>query len=73
MTDTYIKDDVLNISVPKKLVSNKLVQKLMLLIRFDELTKNSALSETQAYELAEDIQTKWWEENKDWFLKDIQQ
>ena len=49
-----------------------MVQKLISLIEFRELIKDNAMTEKQAFELAEEIKEKWWQENKDWFLKDVE-
>ncbi|MFN8346953.1 MAG: hypothetical protein U0X91_18265 [Spirosomataceae bacterium] len=73
MATSVSQQDNFTLEVPKELISNKLVQKLMYLIRFNALTKNNAMTEKQADALSESIQEKWWQENKDWFLKDIQQ
>ncbi len=59
------------LSIPKDLLADKMVQKLISLIEFRELTKDIAMTEKQAFDLSEEIKEKWWQENKDWFLKDI--
>ena len=59
------------LSIPKDLLTDKMVQKLISLIEFRELIKDNAMTEKQATELAEEIKEKWWQENKDWFLKDV--
>ena len=60
------------LSIPKDLLTDKMVQKLISLIEFRELIKDNAMTEKQATELAEEIKEKWWQENKDWFLKDVE-
>jgi hypothetical protein len=72
MTALIRQNDVFTLNIPKDLIADKMVQKLIRLISFKELTKNNAMTEKQATELAEEIQEKWWQENKDWFLKDVQ-
>ena len=64
------EDFILNI--PRDLLNDKMVQKLIRLLEFRRLTKNNALTEKQAFDLSEDLKEKWWQENKDWFLKDIE-
>ena len=59
------------LSIPKELLTDKMVQKLISLIEFRELIKDNAMTEKQAFDLSEEIKEKWWQENKDWFLKDI--
>ena len=59
------------LSIPKELLTDKMVQKLISLIEFRELVKDNAMTEKQAFELSEEIKEKWWQENKGWFLKDI--
>ena len=60
------------LSIPKDLLTDKMVQKLISLIEFRELIKDNAMTEKQAFDLAEEIKEKWWQENKDWFLKDVE-
>ena len=59
------------LSIPKELLTDKMVQKLISLIEFRELIMDNAMTEKQAFDLSEEIKEKWWQENKDWFLKDI--
>ncbi|HAK80361.1 MAG TPA: hypothetical protein DCM71_26550 [Runella sp.] len=73
MATSASQQDIFTLKIPKELASNRLVQKLMYLIRFNELTKDNAMTEKQADSLSETIQEKWWQENKDWFLKDVKQ
>ena len=72
MTALVRQNDVFTLNIPKDLITDKMVQKLIRLVTFRELTKNNAMTEKQATDLAEEIQEKWWQENKDWFLKDVQ-
>ena len=60
------------LSIPKDLLTDKMVQKLISLIEFRELIKDNAMTEKQAFDLSEEIKEKWWQENKDWFLKDVE-
>ena len=66
------QDDIFTLNIPKDLITNKMVQKLISLIEFRELIKDNAMTEKQAFDLAEEIKEKWWQENKDWFLKDVE-
>jgi hypothetical protein len=72
MTSIIEKDNLI-LSIPKNLLNEKLVQKLIRLIEFSALTKDNIVSEKQAFQLSEELKTIWWEKNKDWFLKDIEQ
>lgn len=60
------------LSIPKNLLTDKMVQKLISLIEFRELIKDNAMTEKQAFDLSEEIKEKWWQENKEWFLKDVE-
>ncbi len=71
MTTLTRQNDVFTLTIPKELITDKLVQKLIRLLNFKELIKDNAMTEGQATALAEEIQEKWWAENKDWFLKDV--
>ena len=66
------QDDIFTLNIPKDLITNKMVQKLISLIEFRELIKDNAMTEQQAFDLSEEIKEKWWQENKDWFLKDVE-
>lgn len=66
------QNDDFILSIPKELLNDKMVQKLIRLLEFRKLTKDNALTEKQAFDLSEDLKEKWWQENKDWFLKDIE-
>ena len=72
MTTLIRQNDIFTLNIPKELITDRLVQKLISLVKFRELTQNNAMSEQQATTLAAEIQEKWWADNKDWFLKDIQ-
>ncbi len=72
MTTLIRQDDVFTLNIPKDLITDRMVQKLIQLVKFRELTQNNAMTEKQATELAEEIKEKWWQENKDWFLKDVE-
>lgn len=72
MTTLIRQNDVFTLNIPKDLITDRMVQKLIQLIQFRELTQNNAMTEKQATELSEEIKEKWWQENKDWFLKDVE-
>lgn len=72
MTASISQQNSLVLNVPNDLITSALVQKLMYLIRLRELSADNKMTDEQATELAETIQKKWWEENKNWFLKDVQ-
>ena len=61
----------INLSIPIEMADNRLVKKLMSLIRFRELTKEIDVPEDKIFELTEEIQENWWKENKDLFLKGV--
>ncbi len=72
MTTLVREKNIFTLNIPKDLITDKMVQKLIRHVQFRELTKNNSMTEKQATDLAEQIQEKWWQENKDWFLKDIE-
>ena len=71
MTASTSRNKNFLLSIPKELLTDKMVQKLISLIEFRELIMDNAMTEKQAFDLSEEIKEKWWQENKDWFLKDI--
>ncbi len=72
MTTLIREKDSFTLNIPKDLITDKMVQKLIRLVQFRELTHSNSMTEKQASDLAEQIQEKWWQENKDWFLKDVE-
>jgi hypothetical protein len=71
MTSIVETDNGFNITVPKDLITNKMVQKLMSLIRYKELTKDNIYNEEEAKKMANSLQENWWRDNKENFLKDL--
>jgi hypothetical protein len=63
--------DNLLLTIPKDLLSNNLIQRLVRLLEFQEVVKNNQMTEAQAEELSEEIKEKWWNDNKAWMLKDL--
>jgi hypothetical protein len=63
--------DNLLLTIPKDLLSNNLIQRLVRLLEFQEVVKNNQMTEAQAEELSEEIKEKWWNDNKGWMLKDL--
>jgi hypothetical protein len=53
MTATLEKDNLI-LSIPKSLLNEKLVQKLIRLIEFSALTQDNKVSEKQAFQLSEE-------------------
>ena len=46
------------LSIPKELLTDKMVQKLISLIEFRELIMDNAMTEKQAFDLSEEIKEK---------------
>lgn len=63
--------DNLLLTIPKDLLSDNLIQRLLRLLEFQEVVKNNQMTETQAEALSEEIKEKWWNDNKAWMLKDL--
>ena len=52
------------LTIPKYLVSEKEIQKILELLRFYDLVKSSEMTENKAWQLSEEIKEVWWETNK---------
>jgi hypothetical protein len=59
------------LTIPKNLLSENLIQRLLRLIEFQEVVKNNQMTEADAEQLSEEIKEKWWNDNKEWLLKDL--
>lgn len=60
------------LTIPKILISEKEIQKILDLMRFHELIKNSEMTEDKAWELSENAKQQWWTANKDRILAKIE-
>ena len=63
--------DNLLLTIPKNLLSDSLIQRLLRLLEFQEVVKNNQMNESDAEQLSEEIKEKWWNDNKEWMLKDL--
>ena len=59
------------LTIPKALISDKEIQKIMDLLKFYELVEGSEMTEKKAWQLSEDIKEKWWIENKNRIMAKI--
>jgi hypothetical protein len=59
------------LTIPKALISDKEIQKIIDLLKFYELVEDSAMTEKKAWLLSEDIKEQWWQENKDRIMAKI--
>lgn len=73
MTAVTLKNNNLVLNIPKDMLSEALIQKVIRLIEYKNLTQNNNVAEQEAFAMAEELKTNWWENNKDWFLKDVKQ
>jgi hypothetical protein len=73
MAVAILEKNNLILSIPKNMLSDKLIQKVIRLIEFNQLTQDNKVAEQEAFIMAEELKTNWWEANKAWFLKDVQQ
>ena len=71
MTAITVKNNNLILDIPKDMLSEALIQKVIRLIEYKNLTKNNDIAEQEAFAMAEEAKTNWWKNNKDWFLKDV--
>ncbi len=53
------------LTIPKMMISEKEIQKLLELIQFHEVVKDSEMTEDKAWQLSEEIKEDWWAKNKD--------
>ncbi|MBL7797421.1 MAG: hypothetical protein JNJ90_13075 [Saprospiraceae bacterium] len=60
------------LTIPRELLSEKEIQKLLDLLRFYELINKSAMTEKKAWQLSEEIKSSWWEANKERILAKIE-
>lgn len=56
------------LTIPKILISEKEIQKILELMRFYDLVENSEMTEQKAWELSEEVKGEWWAKNKDRIL-----
>jgi hypothetical protein len=59
------------LTIPKMLISDKEIQKILDLMQFYDLVKDSEMTEPKAWELSEDIKEQWWADNKDRIMAKI--
>jgi hypothetical protein len=59
------------LTIPKMLISEKEIQKILALMQFYELVKESEMTEQKAWTLSEDIKEQWWTDNKDRIMAKI--
>ena len=58
------KDQNWILTIPKALISDTEIKKIMDLLKFYELVKESEMTEKKAWQLSEDIKEQWWLDNK---------
>jgi hypothetical protein len=59
------------LTIPKVLISDKEIQKILDLMQFYYLVKDSDMTEQKAWELSEDIKEQCWANNKDRIMAKI--
>ena len=59
------------LTIPKALISDTQIQKIMDLMKFYDLVKDSEMTEKKAWQLSEDIKEQWWLNNKERILAKI--
>lgn len=59
------------LTIPKALISDKEIKKIMDLLKFYELVKDSEMTEKKAWQLSEDIKEQWWLDNKNRIMAKI--
>ena len=59
------------LTIPKALISDKEILKIIDLLKFYEIVENSTMTENKAWQLSEEIKEQWWLENKDRIMAKI--
>ncbi len=59
------------LTIPKSLISEKEIQKILDLPAFYESVKNSTMTENKAWILSEEIKEEWWQKHKNQILAKI--
>jgi superfamily I DNA and/or RNA helicase len=52
------------LTIPKVLISEKEIQKILDLMKFHDLIKGSEMTEDKAWMLSEEVKEHWWANNK---------
>jgi len=60
------------LTLPKGDFPKEFINQLLELIRLEELSRSNLMSESEAWQIAEDIKTSWWEDNGKDILAKIQ-
>ena len=69
MTTLVRQNDVFTLNIPNDLITDKLVQKLIRLVTFRELTKNNAMTENKQPTLPKKFKKNGGKKTKIGFLK----
>ncbi len=64
--------DLIILTIPKSLISEKEIQKILDLLKFYESVKNSTMTENKAWKLSEEIKEDWWQKQKNQILDSSQ-
>ena len=59
------------LTIPKALISDKEIKKIMDLLKFYELVKGSDMTEKKAWQLSEEVKEQWWLDNKNRIMEKI--
>lgn len=65
------KNNEILLSFPQYLVSSQYLQSVIERLELEAVAEKSTLSETDAWNLAEELKVEWWEKHKDIILKKI--
>ncbi len=65
------EDNEVILKFPRDLLSEGYVQDFFQRLKSEMIIRKSRLSEEAAWELSEEIKKKWWEKNRERFLKKI--
>lgn len=60
------------LTIPREMLAEKEIQKILDLLRFYELVKKSTMTEAKAWQLSEEIKADWWQANKARILAKIE-
>ncbi|WP_022669779.1 hypothetical protein [Hippea alviniae] len=68
MIDIKIEDENVVISFPKELLSIDYFSNIIKALEIEKTVAKSKLTEEKAFEMAEELKRKWWEENRENFV-----
>ncbi len=66
------KNNEILLSFPQHLISSQYLQSVIERLEMEAVVQKSSMSETDAWNLSEELKSNWWEKNRDNILKRIE-